>query len=236
MKRISQDEYIAALRIFNRTVSVVAKTHPGYHKKKTLGVIPEFVSGNRWIMFPEASINSIKEGKMSPIPNVYISFHDHDTIRDNKAGVPIGANIGLTFNNEGAMAWLDELFSPKSAPQFMAIVNGLDPEWWAEVSQKIKVGYHESTPFYESQEVFEARSVSITDIEVALNDSDTNRPKHGQVIPQGDVVGAITVFSIGKETSEDTFDDDVAKVFDLFMKVLALNRAKPSRLIPTFRG
>jgi len=213
MKRLSSDELITALRIFNRVVSIVAKKHANYHRKKTLGEIKDFVSTNRWIMFPDAAIPSLRDGVNMPVPNVYVSFDD--VIEDNKAG-QVNGGIGMTFGNGGAMQWLWQLFKRKSnTAKFMTILNSLDDEWEVNIEHKIHTDYHAAVPDYETLFSFTATTVTAQEIQDTILAADNH-------LPHGNVVNAITIVTVRKATTIGSFDADVLQVFDLFFRVLSL--------------
>jgi len=219
MKLLTPDELIVALRIFNRVVGIVEKQNQNYHKKKILGEIKDFVSRNRWIMFPVGNILSLREGVDSPTPNIYMSFHND--IQDDGMG-RVNGWIGLTFGNNGAMQWLEQLLSKKNVYNFMAILNSLNKDWSVEITQKIKTNYFEATPNYEPYITFKAADVTAGEIKSNIIKSNKTLPLIGVDHKTGPVIAASTIVTAWKETTELKCDDDVENAFKLFFKVLSL--------------
>ncbi len=224
MTRITEDELVAALRIFNRTVDIIAQTHQGYHGRKNLGIIKNFLSSNRWIMFPIANVHSLREAVQLPVPNVFISFHDGEFM-DNGDG-RAQACIGLSFNNEYAMDWLYELLERRNVARFMGMLNSMDKSWRTEITQKIKLNHKDSAPIYQQQTEFPVETVSPKDIADALEESDNNLPRYHDEYDEngisGTILNAISIVAVYKYTDVSNFDRDVQQIFDLFFRVLSL--------------
>jgi hypothetical protein len=220
MKRLTQDELESVHRIFNRVVSIVGNKHKGYHTKKTLEDSREFVSGNRWIMFPVANIMSLREGVESPTPNVYISFPDE--ITDDGKGNVIDGWIGLTYNNSGAMVWLNQLLTKRNSSAFLKIVNDLNQDWTVEVSKKIKLNHRDTVPVYETVTREPADKATLQSITNSIKLSDSALYHRDSIHPDGIVQWSITNFQFWKGTVTDTFQDDVVKCFDTFFAALNL--------------
>ena len=101
MHNLSHDEVSATHRIFNHVESVIGP----YYGRKSRMEAKKYVSKNRWIMFPEYHILSLREGAELPIPNVFVHFPD-ETVQDNGSGL-IDGTLGLTYHNVQAMQWLE---------------------------------------------------------------------------------------------------------------------------------
>lgn len=219
MRKLNTDELSAACRIF-RNVNLLAGQ---YYPRKTAQQIEGYVSMNRWIMFPDKGISSLKEGIEIPYPNVYTSFLD-DEIVDNGKG-QVDGYIGLTYHNTMAMEWLKLILKSKhKSKKFIDILKYFGQEWVISLSHKTKVGYKDTIPQY--SEFYHTKPSEITAKELLkqINESDNYLLHYGDPYPDGGdkVLWDITVFTIGKETEVGTFNDDVIEVFRLFLKVLNL--------------
>lgn len=213
MRRLSNDELIAALRIFNRTTNIVRKTHPNYHGKKFLHDIKNYVSSNRWIMFPVANVTSREEGVNSPTPNVSMAFMN-GCITDNTVG-QAETTMGLVFGNNGAMQWLWQILrKPSNTNSFMELLNGLNDAWKVSIDHKIHYDFFGEAPTYETMHSYLAPTITADDIRSGITSSDNSRPTG--------VLNVITIFQVYKESIPESFDADVIKIFDLFFKVLSL--------------
>jgi hypothetical protein len=213
MKRLTQEEISATHRIFNHVESLIGP----YYGRKTVDEAKEYVSANRWIMFPAFNITSLREGTTYPIPNVFVSFENE--VRDNRTG-QVDGWIGVTCNNSDAMLWLKDTLRKKS-PYLMNILNNIGDEWSVEIQQKIKTDYYESTPYYETIQEFKPSIVTPDDINAGIDMSNKHLPQQGDSYKQShSVLSAITVFTVLKTTTIRTFDDDVKKAFDLFFKMI----------------
>ncbi len=217
MQRLSQDELQAAKRIYNRVNDLTNN----YYGKKIAASVKDFVSSNRWIMFPVNNVTSLREGASHPVPNVFISFED--IIVDNQCG-QVNGWVGLTYNNSESMLWLHESLRPKKAEHFLKILSGLTSDWIVEISQKIKTNFQDNTPkYHQAVKPINASSATAEAIKTAIKNSDVQLPKRGDDYDSEPVLNAITMVSVLKETTVQTFDSDIKNVFELFFKVLGYN-------------
>jgi len=231
MKRLTKSEIASAKRIVNRTIAIAnnvsnskmygSGVRPNYYgRDKTTAEVKDFVSTNRWIMFPVHNVTSLREGASNPTPNVYISFKDE--ITDDGNGAPTGW-IGLTYNNQMAMEWLKEVLSPKYSPAFMAILNGLKDPWCVEVAEKIKVCHYKHIPEYEPVRAYDPRTITVQDIKDGLQYSNDRLLRPGQYYKDAyEVEGAITIFGVHRHTDPSDFDTRAEEAFDLFFRALSV--------------
>jgi hypothetical protein len=222
MRRLSRvsvdDEISAAHRIFNHVESVVGP----YYGTKTRMEAKNFVSANRWIMFPEYHIKSLREGSELPIPNIFVHF-DGD-VADNDTGLMDGY-IGLTFHNVQAMWWLNDILRRNErAELFLNILHGFGDEWNIEIQHKTQTDSPESTPRYKTVSTLRPSKVTGEQITQAIIDSDRTLLHRDEAYPDGGnpVLWDVTIFVVRKQTITARFDLDVKKVFDLFLKTLNL--------------
>ncbi len=218
MKKLTPDELDAACRIFRHVNQIAGQ----YYPRKTTQQIEGYVSANRWIMFPDKGIVSLKEGISIPYPNVYVSFHQ-DEIIDNGNG-QINGFAGLTYHNVLAMDWLKQILrSPSKSFIFLDILKSFGDEWEVGVWHKTKVDHLKTVPRYS---VFETTPLTVTakDLQNTINESDNFLLYRGDPHPDDShpVISDVTVFTVGKETEVGTFDDDIKMAFKLFMKALSL--------------
>ena len=217
MQRLTQNELQAAKRIYNRVNDLTNN----YYGKKTADIVKDFVSSNRWIMFPVNNVTSLREGASHPVPNVFISFED--IIVDDQNG-KVNGWIGLTYNNSESMLWLHDILCPQKAEHFLKILNGLTSDWIVEISQKIKTNFQDNTPkYHQAVQPINATTATVAAIKTSIKNSDTQLPKRGDDYDSEPVLNAITMVSVLKETNVHTFDSDVKNVFELFFKVLGYN-------------
>ena len=216
MKRLTQNELTAAHRIYNRVNDLIQN----YYGKRSLDTVHKFVSENRWVMFPEYHLESLREAVTYPVPNVYISFPDGE-IKCDKDGKVEGW-IGLTFNNSESMLWLAQILKIKNAPFFISILNGMGRPWLVEIQQKIKTNYKDNTPLYDTMQEYDPAVVTAKDIKEAVTMSNVCLPKPQQLYHDEPVLWAVTVFSMSKRIHQESFDQDVKSAFDLFFRILSL--------------
>jgi hypothetical protein len=219
MKRLSIEEQNAVHRIFNHVDSLI-----NYYGHKTLDQAIQYVSENRWIMFPVRGINSIKEGKEMALPNIYITT-EKEEIRDNGMG-RITGSIGMTYHNDNAMKHLREIIKrPKSMGQKLTkIISVLNNNWEAGATHKVKTECHESVPHYDPQPFISVSVLTVDAVKTAIENSDWALPALGDTYHRtgNPVKSRITVYSIEKPTDPSMFDNDVKEIFDVFTKVLTV--------------
>lgn len=218
MQKITPYELSAACRIFRQVDLLIDK----YYGRKIEAQIKDYISANRWIMFPDRGITSLREGVSFPLPNVYISFKN-DEISDNGKGRTNGYT-GFTYHNKDAMLWLRQILRLKSKNnQFIDILRDFGDEWIIDISHKTKVDYYEAIPRYSTFATAAPSTVTAEEIQQYIEDSDNNLLFPGDILHDGHPVKSdITVFSVSKDITEDTFDNDIKKVFGLFLKALNL--------------
>ena len=236
MKRISKNELSAAHRIFNR----VDRISGGYYGHQTLGQVKEYISENRWVMFPECSFGSLRVGVNMPYPNVFVSFESGEITDDASfslgpceyrsdydGGGRMNEYIGLTYHNTWAMEWLREILDSRAySGTFIRGLNDLGEDWNVEIQQKIRINYPKAIPSYRTMHPpFNAATVKVKDIQEALIDSDKNLLIKDLDEFKGDpVLGCITVFVVMRKTSFNDFDRDADVAFRLFTKAMSLGR------------
>lgn len=219
MARISKDEQIASQRIFNHVEDLIGP----YYGHKTLADSQNYVSENRWIMFPEYHITSLREGTTYPMPNVFLSFPGD--ISDTGKGRVSSGCIGLTYNNVEAMLGLRDILKRTSKNTLlMSLIKSLDSAWFVEIQHKIKVNCKESAPRYSTHASFKPTAVTVRDLVDGIKDSDNNRLKVGDSHPLdgNPVLWDVTCFCVFKDTDEAHFDADVQSTFSMFLKVLTI--------------
>ena len=224
MRRISPAEVQATHRIFNHVESVIGPYYVGpYYGKKTRDQARGYVSQNRWIMFPEYHIDSLREGALLPIPNVYVSF-DPPEIKDDRTGKVEGW-IGLTYHNVDSMIWLAEILKrQKRSALFISMLQALGNDWAVYIVNKTLTDCPDNTPKYGTFKEFRPSTVTADKIQKAVVASDRQLLRRGDPYPVdgNPVIWDVTVFQVSKWTTPSEFDDDVRVSFDLFFKALSL--------------
>jgi len=224
MRRISPLEVQATHRIFNHVESVIGP----YYGKKTCDQAKGYVSQNRWIMFPEYHIDSLREGALLPIPNVYVSFEPPE-VKDDRTGKVEGW-IGLTYHNVDSMIWLAEILRrKKKSTLFISMLQALGSsgwfgDWTVYVVNKTLTDCPDNTPKYRTFKEFRPSKVTADLIQKAVAASDQQLLRRGDPYPVdgNPVIWDVTVFQVSKWTTPSEFDDDVKLSFDLFFKALSL--------------
>jgi hypothetical protein len=216
MKRISQEEYDVTYRVFNYVEGLVGP----YYGRRTFDQTMEFISANRWIMFPVNGIDSLREGTVYPMPNVYIS-QEEEHIADNGAGKLDGYS-GVTYHNVEAMIAFRDLLKRRSKP-LISIISNFTDDWSVEIVRKTKTDCKDSVPRYETFRAFKPSTVTPDDLRQALVDSDRTLLQRGDPYPGSGnpVLWSVSVFSVWKTITLDSFDADVKKVFDVFFRLLS---------------
>jgi len=218
MQRISQDELLATHRIYRHVETLIGP----YYGHISIDRAKGYVSANRWIMFPEYHVESLREGAELPIPNVFVYF-DGGEIVDNGSGL-VNGHIGLTYHNVQAMLWLDEILRRgKKSELFLNILKGLGEGWNIEIQNKTQTDCPDSTPRYKVFRDFKPSWVSRDLITQGIIDSNRQLLHRGDAYPGGNpVLWDVTIFAVTKPTSVSSFDVDVQKSFDLLFKALSL--------------
>ena len=220
MKHLSKAEDAAACRIFRE----VNRISNNYYGTKTDQEIHEYCSLNRWIMFPNKGIGSLAEGRSAPLPNVYISFGEDQEIKDNGEGKAEGY-IGMTFNNGDAMrGLLESIFKrPQKRTAFIGWLNNLSSDWYAEISQKIKIHCLNFPPRWKIFDTFDDLStITHTDIIHRVIDSNNNILQKGDDDDGVMVQGSVTTFNVSKDLTLQDFDTDVKESLTLLQDTLDL--------------
>lgn len=218
MKRLSQAELEATHRIYNHVDQVV-----NYYGPKTLDEASEFVSENRWIMFPVLGVESLREGTGLPLPNVFLAMEGEE-ISDNGSGQSSGY-AGLTYNNTSSMAHLFDIFRrPRTKGSvLLRALQSLSDAWSVDVVHKIKTDSHKSTPQYEVFRSEAPSEVSLESLQNNIADSDRSLPQPGDTWKNGNpILSAVTILSIEKEVVPDCFDKDMREIFNIFLRLHAL--------------
>lgn len=216
MKRLSKAEIDATCRIFQR----VNALSEDYYGKKIRSEIEGYVSRNRWIMFPAASIGSLREGVSLPVPNVFVSFEDE--IRDNGHG-KADCYTGTNYGSANAMTWLHSILRrSRQSTVFTESINAMGKDWEAYVAQKIHTGFWGSTPVYRTTWSKAADNVTLQDIQSAIDGSDQNLLKVGEFYEGEEVTDCVSIFGVSAYTNTDNFDKDIKDTFGLFTYWLSI--------------
>jgi len=218
MKRLSQSEQTAAYHIFNHVESIVGP----YYGKKTQAMVQDYVSGNRWIMFPQHNISSLREGADLPMPNVFISFENE--IKDDGSGL-VNGWMGLTYHNIQAMQWLNDILKrKKKSLLFINILNSIGDDWSVEIQHKTKTNCPESACRYSTFRAMPPSTVTADMIIQGIKDSNKALLRSGDPYPDdgNPVLWDVTVFTVMKPTTVKSFNGDVKKSFDMLFKALTL--------------
>ena len=220
MHRISPEELAAAHRIFSRIESLVGP----YYGLFTYDRVEKFISENRWLMFPEYHINSLREGAEMPLPNMYISFDDE--IKDDNESGMAQCNVGVTYHNVQAMLVLWDILRRRTKANFLLnVVHSFGSAWDINIQHKTKTDSIQSTPRYSTFQSFKPQEIVVPNqIVNAIVDSNRNLLHRGDIYPETGtpVLWDVTVFGISISTNADTFDVVVKKAFDAFLKLLNL--------------
>jgi hypothetical protein len=214
MKRISQEEYSATHRIFNHVERLVGP----YYGRKSIDQAMEYVSANRWIMFPVNGITSLRDGTVYPMPNVFI-YRD-DELLDNGQGKMDGC-IGVTYHNVEAMIAFRDMLKRKST-QLLNILSGFSDDWSVEIQHKTKTDCVDSVPNYNTFRAFKPSGLTADIIRNAIDDSDSSLPEKGTPYCRtgNPILWSVTIFVVVKPVTVETFDADVKKIFDVFFRLL----------------
>lgn len=218
MRRLSSQELASAHRIYNHVDKIV-----NYYGHKTLDEVAQFVSENRWIMFPVLGIDSLREGTTSPVPNIYVSREDE--IIDDGHGRTDGY-VGLTYHNVEAMAHLWDIlkYPIKKGSVLLREIKNLNDDWSVSVVHKISSDAPGSLPHYKTFRWQKPSNTSLDSIKQNLMDSDQALPRKGDICTMSGnpILWAVTIFTIDKPTVPSSFDVDVKEIFDVFLKLHAL--------------
>lgn len=218
MSRLSADELKATHRIFNHVDQVV-----NYYGHKTLDETAQYVSENKWIMFPASNITSLREGTTYPLPNVFVSPDDEE-ISDDGDGRITGW-IGFTYHNVEAMEALRAILRrPMSRGKvLLRELEILSDDWSVQSVHKIKTDSEKSTPKYSSVRSIAPSAVTIDAIGRAIDESDRTLPRKGDLYAnQNPILWAVTTFSVERWTTPTIFDKDIRKAFDMFLRLVSL--------------
>jgi hypothetical protein len=170
-------------------------------------------------MFPVNGIDSLREGTVYPLPNVFISREDE--IRDDGNG-KLDCYAGVTYHNVDAMLSFRDLLKRRST-QLINILSGFPDDWSVEVLRKTETDCPGSVPRYDIFRSFKPSSLAVNDIKKAINDSDNTLLRRGDPYPGSGnpVLWSVTIFSVCKEVTINSFDQDVKKAFDIFFRLLS---------------
>lgn len=200
--RLTKPEIESTARIFNYVNKLIGNY---YGPAKSPAAAKKFVSSNRWIMFPDRTIESLREGTSMPNPNIFISFSEE--ILDDGAGIPVvGSSIGMTFNNTESMKWYRSV-----APRFLSMLSSL-PGWRLEIQNKIKLDYYASTPEYETVAEIEATKATQQWIDDSLALAETQRPKRDQPWNGHTVEWSLPIVVMFKVIDLATYDADIKSI------------------------
>jgi hypothetical protein len=220
MHRINASETAAAHRIFNRVEEAVGP----YYGTKTVHQARDFVSENRWIMFPKYGINSLREGATMPMPNMFVSVAEDKEITDDGAGA-LNGSLGVTYHNVEAMLSFRQILKRKShSALLLNVLKGLNNDWSIEIQLKTQTDCPDSTPHYETYWADQPPAVTIANLAQALNDADHNLRIKGDTYPKTgtEVLWEVPIFVVWKNTVTATFVDDTKKAFDLMLKMMTI--------------
>jgi len=219
MQRIAQDEFNATHRIFNNVERIIGP----YYGRITRNETAMFVSENRWIMFPVNNVESLRDGTVYPLPNVFVSVEDK--IQDDGAG-RVNGWLGFTYHNVDAMKALYSIIDPRRPSRhqpFLNIISNLG--FPVEIQRKTKTDCPNSTPHYETfGPPFEPSIVTANQILDAIRESDRTLLRKDDIYSETGtpVIWSVTIFTAIKETVAATFDEDIKNVFDAFRQLLLL--------------
>jgi hypothetical protein len=221
MHRINAAETAAAHRIFNRVEDAIGP----YYGRKTVAQARDYVSENRWIMFPQHGITSLREGAELPVPNMFVSVGGENIeIKDNGAGA-IDGNLGVTYHNVEAMLGLRQILKRKSHSDLLInMLKSLGDEWSVEIQRKTQTDCPDSTPHYETYRAYKPSALTADGLAQALKDSDrTLRCKGDTYPPTGtDILWEVSIFVVWKDTETATFERDAKKSFDVLLKMMTI--------------
>jgi hypothetical protein len=219
MHRISVNEYQAVNRIYNRVESIVGP----YYGNKFESETKNFVSENRWIMFPVKGITTLREGTVYPLPNIFVSSFD-DEIQDDGHGRVLGL-IGITYHNVDAMRSLYTIIDPRRPSRHQPFLNILSQlGFLIEIQRKTKTDSPRSTPHYDTFRSVDSSTASVNQIMNAIGDSDNTLLKPGDIYPGSGnpILWSVTIFVTYKATTPSSFDRDIKRSFDAFQALLQL--------------
>ena len=219
MKRLSSEELDATHRIFNHVNSLWSN----YYGRKTWDETKSMASQNRWIMFPVANVDSLREGASHPMPNVFIGFEDEE-IKDDGKGIATGlVYLGVNYGNLGSMAIIHDFQRrKKKQAQFFQIINSLDDEWVFSVDQKAHTGYHLKTPVYILVEDVSASGLTPEKLSDMLEYSEDNLLDKGSLYGDEEVLDCITTVSVRTKVTPESFDQKMTEAFNLFQNLLGI--------------
>jgi hypothetical protein len=218
MQRINQDEYDATHRIFNNVERIVGP----YYGRRTWDETARFVSENRWIMFPVSNVESLRDGTVYPLPNVFVSAWPE--IQDDGAG-RVNGWLGFTYHNVGAMEALYSIIDPRRRNRHLPFLNILSSlDFPIEIQRKTKTDSPNSTPRYEPFQQLDPSTVTTNQIMDAIEESNRTLLRQGDPYPESGnpVIWSVTIFTVIKETVPATFDEDIKNAFGAFQQLLSL--------------
>lgn len=213
--RLTANEIKSTHRIFNNVNNLVGNY---YQQNKSEQEAKLFVSENKWIMFPSVAITSLKEGAKYPLPNVFIYFENF--ITDNGSGIPVDGCIGFTFNNEGAMDWLNLLLAKH--PIFLNTLHILGDSWTIRIQHKVKTKFYENTPLYETTDTITTSTATVDDIKNKVLEACKTLPKKDDYFKDELVIWSTVVFVVDKPITE-TYTNDLQDIFRLLLLALSLH-------------
>lgn len=217
-RRLTQDEFSATHRIFSHVETLVGP----YYGWRPLNETMKYVSSNKWIMFPDKGIDSLREGTELPVPNIFLSFED--MVEDDGNGRANGW-MGVTYNNVDAMVGLRDLLRRKMKSRALtSLLSGLGRGWSIEIQHKTSTDCPDSAPHYSTVQAFPPSGVTTTLLRKAIATGDASNLRRGDPYPPtgNPVMWEVTIFAAQRKTTVADFDAHMRECFDLFQNMRAI--------------
>lgn len=212
MQPITRQDCEAAARMFN----MVENNVQYYHVRHTAHTVRKFISPNKWLMFPLSFITSMADGKASPTPNVFLAFTG--ALNCDGAGIPLGAELGFTYNNVGAMDW----FRSRIRRNIDLFTQLLDATWSVSIQHKIKIKHEDYPPVYNiiREQRFTPEAVTEQWIRESLEIAEAMVLPAGSEYNQHDqVLWCVPIVVVYKTVTPRTYPQDVQNIFNVLRGV-----------------
>jgi hypothetical protein len=174
-------------------------------------------------LFPKNGIDTLREGALYPLPNVFVSVED--IIRDDDSG-RVDGWLGFTYHNVEAMqAFYDILKRKTQRAVLHDIIMELNDAWSIEIQRKTKTDCPGNTPKYATFKAFKPSELVDENMELikeTIKDSNRTLLQYGDEYPEtgNPVLWSVTIFTVIKKTNPSVFDGHMKDTFNAFLKLL----------------
>lgn len=211
MARLTAQELASADRIYKHVESLIG---PYYGR---ISNIEAFVSNNKWIMFPKNKVESLRDGVIYPLPNVFLSF-DNDIITDTDGKAD--GYAGLTYHNVEAMGGFryDLQFRED---RMISKLKGFNDTWNIEIQTKTCT-CQESPSHYDTFWKTKPSLLTAQDLRTQLRACDASILNRGDDYPGNGnpVIWSVSIIVVNKIVNTQNFDQDFKDLFHIFLRLL----------------